>query len=523
MLEDKVRQVFSDMVVLKDPKRSEFFSNLSMPSYMRDWLVMKFSDNQGNIDFDSTLSYIKKFIPDRDAFQVIKYRLMQGSTEKLLARVRLDVNLKKGVVQFELPDFGGSGGGASGIVSDDVLKQYADTLLRESENWGIIELALGSTLSLDDEFENGVSEKPSKFYEKLFGKSKKEKEPEDDDRPQYKPNEIYMSGYKPFCPYRVDLNFYKEARKNFDIHEWIDVIISAVDYNPSGYVDEKGNISEETKLFFLRRLLPFVEKRVNLIELAPKGTGKSYVYEKISKRGWLISGGTVSRASLIYDNAKKTGGLLTRFDYVGFDEVQSITFEQPGQIQQALKHYMEFGEIKGFDAQMSTEAGVIVLGNIDAGKFDINQNMVENISEVFGESATLDRFHGFIPGWKIPRLNQDLIANGWAINTEYFAEVLHAMRDDLSYAALVDECLEIPAKADKRDMTAIKRLCTALIKLLFPNARHKEDIDADEFIKYCLNPAKEMRAIIKKQLCIIDPKEFDVPGKNTIPDVQYRW
>ena len=523
MLEDKVRQVFSDMVVLKDPKRSEFFSNLSMPSYMRDWLVMKFSDNQGNIDFDSTLSYIKKFIPDRDAFQVIKYRLMQGSTEKLLARVRLDVNLKKGVVQFELPDFGGSRGGASGIVSDDVLEQYADTLLRESENWGIIELALGSTLSLDDEFENGVSEKPSKFYEKLFGKSKKEKEPEDDDRPQYKPNEIYMSGYKPFCPYRVDLDFYKEARKNFDIHEWIDVIISAVDYNPSGYVDAEGNISEETKLFFLRRLLPFVEKRVNLIELAPKGTGKSYVYEKISKRGWLISGGTVSRASLIYDNAKKTGGLLTRFDYVGFDEVQSITFEQPGQIQQALKHYMEFGEIKGFDAQMSTEAGVIVLGNIDAGKFDINQNMVENISEVFGESATLDRFHGFIPGWEIPRMNQDLVANGWAINTEYFAEVLHAMRDDLSYAALVDECLEIPAKADKRDMTAIKRLCTALVKLLYPNARHKEDIDADEFIKYCLNPAKEMRAIIKKQLCIIDPKEFDVPGKNTIPDVQYRW
>lgn len=124
-------------------------------------------------------------------------------------------------------------------------------------------------------------------------------------------------------------------------------------------------------MIFLRRLLPFVEKRVNLIELAPKGTGKSYVYEKISKRGWLISGGTVSRASLIYDNAKKAGGLLIRFDYVGFDEVQSITFEQPGQIQQALKHYMEFGEIKGFDAQMSTEAGVIVLGNIDAGKFEL--------------------------------------------------------------------------------------------------------------------------------------------------------
>ena len=89
----------------------------------------------------------------------------------------------------------------------------------------------------------------------------------------------------------------------------------------------------------------------------------------------------------------------------------------------------------------------------------------------------------------IPRLNQDLIANGWAINTEYFAEVLHAMRDDLSYSALVDECLDVPAKADKRDMTAIKRLCTAFVKLLYPNARHKEDIAADEFIKYCLKSA----------------------------------
>ncbi|MFI3250955.1 MAG: BREX system Lon protease-like protein BrxL [Eubacteriales bacterium] len=331
-----------------------------------------------------------------------------------------------------------------------------------------------------------------------------------------------MSGYKPFCPYRVDLSFYREARKEFDIHEWIDVLISAVDYNPAGYVDqETGEVSEEIKLCFLRRLLHFLEKRINLIELAPKGTGKSYVYEKLSKKSWLISGGTVSRASLIYDNAKKTGGLLTRFDYVGFDEVQSITFEKPGQIQQALKHYMEFGEIKGFDSQMASDAGVVVLGNIDASKFDINQNMVDKISEVFGESATMDRFHGLIPGWQIPRLNTDLIANGWALNTEYFAEVLHAMRDDLSYAALVDQCLAVPPKADKRDLTAIKKLCTGFVKLLYPQASKKTDIPPEEFKKYCLEPAKEMRAVIKRQLCIIDPGQFDVPEKRFIPDVQY--
>lgn len=152
-----------------------------------------------------------------------------------------------------------------------------------------------------------------------------------------------------------------------------------------------------------------------------------------------------------------------------------------------------------------------------------NTKVVEHISSVFGESATLDRFHGFIPGWEIPRMNSSMIANGWAINTEYFAEVMHALREDLTQSSLVDECLDVPKGADQRDLTAIKRLCTAFVKLLYPHAKSKEDIDPQEFIEYCLEPAKEMRAVIKKQLCIIDPKEFNVPGKNSIPDIQYNY
>lgn len=483
MLEDKVKEVFADMVVLKAPQRSEYFSNLSIPSYMRDWLVMKFSDEDGEVDYDSVRRYIKRYIPSREDFEQYKFQMVNGETVQFLARVRVSVDVKSGKTLFELPDFGGSRGGAAGVVSYDVAEEWQATLLHESENWGIITL----TWTME-----GTPSKPKGV--------------------------ISMVGYRPFCPYSVDLDFYREARKEFDIHEWIDVIISAVDYNPDGYRDKDGNISENTKLFFLRRLLPFVEKRVNLIELAPKGTGKSYVFEKISKRGWLISGGTVSRASLIYDNSKKTGGLLTRFDYVGFDEVQSITFEQPGQIQQALKHYMEFGEIKGFDAMLTADAGVIVLGNINADRFDINKNMVEHISDVFGESATLDRFHGFIPGWEIPRMTTGMIAQGWAINTEYFAEVLHSLRDDLSYTAIVDKLIDYPSNADKRHMTAIKRLCTAFMKLLFPNVQSVDDIEKEDFIKYCLNPAMEMRSVIYKQLCIIDPKEYDVPNKR-IPDV----
>lgn len=175
-------------------------------------------------------------------------------------------------------------------------------------------------------------------------------------------------------------------------------------------------------------------------------------------------------------------------------------------------------ELAGLD-----EMPVIIRDMDDDSRFNVNENMMEEVSSVFSESASLDRFHGFIPGWEIPRMHQGLIANGWALNTEYFAEVLHLLRDDLTYTTIVDECLAVPAKPDKRDLTAIKRLCTAFVKLLYPNATCKEDIPADEFIKYCLEPAKEMRSVIKKQLCIIDPKEFNVPGKKNIPDIQYNY
>lgn len=264
MLEDKMRDVFADMVVLKNPERTEFFANLSLPSYMRDWLVMKFSDNEGNIDYDSVLRYIRQYIPNREDYEQFKFNMINGETVRFLARIRVGVDIKTGKTLFELPDFGGGKAGASGEVTNEVVSRWKETLLKESENWGIVELVWG------------------KDYTSKQGKGV-----------------VRLIDYSPFCPYTIDLDYYKNARNSFTTEEWIDLLISAADYNPSGYDDE------EQKLCFLRRLLLFVEKRLNLMELAPKGTGKSYVYQKISKRGWLISGGTVSRASLIYDNAKK--------------------------------------------------------------------------------------------------------------------------------------------------------------------------------------------------------------------------
>ncbi|HBT65510.1 MAG: BREX system Lon protease-like protein BrxL [Clostridiales Family XIII bacterium] len=475
---DKIKEVFAEMVVLKNPERTKFFADLSLPSYMRDWLVMKFSDENGNIDYNGVARYIKKYIPNREDYEQFKFQMVNGESIRFLARIRVGVDVKTGKTLFELPDFGGTKSGAGGEVANDVVSRWQETLLRESENWGIIDLV----------WEQDFSKKPPRGYVKLIG-------------------------YQPFCPYSVDLEFYREARNNFTTEEWLDLLISAVDYNPGGYD------SEEEKMYFIRRLLPFVERRVNLIELAPRGTGKSYVYEKISKRGWVVSGGTVSRATLFYDNNLKTGGLVTRFDYVAFDEIQNMKFLEPAQIQAALTTYMQDGIVKGFDSEIPASSGIVVLGNIEAEKFNTHVNMVDAINPIFRKAETLDRIHGFIPGWKIPKFHQNLVAKGWALNTEYFAEVLHSLRDELHYSTLVDSCIVVPPKAYKRDLDAITRLCTGFVKLLFPHAKTKNDIPQDEFVKYCLEPAKEMRQVIRNQLHVIAPKEYINPD---VPDIQYK-
>ena len=475
---DKIKEVFAEMVVLKNPERTKFFADLSLPSYMRDWLVMKFSDENGNIDYNGVARYIKKYIPNREDYEQFKFQMVNGESIRFLARIRVGVDVKTGKTLFELPDFGGTKSGAGGEVANDVVSRWQETLLRESENWGIIDLV----------WEQDFSKKPPRGYVKLIG-------------------------YQPFCPYSVDLEFYREARNNFTTEEWLDLLISAVDYNPGGYD------SEEEKMYFIRRLLPFVERRVNLIELAPRGTGKSYVYEKISKRCWVVSGGTVSRATLFYDNNLKTGGLVTRFDYVAFDEIQNMKFLEPAQIQAALTTYMQDGIVKGFDSEIPASSGIVVLGNIEAEKFNTHVNMVDAINPIFRKAETLDRIHGFIPGWKIPKFHQNLVAKGWALNTEYFAEVLHSLRDELHYSTLVDSCIVVPPKAYKRDLDAITRLCTGFVKLLFPHAKTKNDIPQDEFVKYCLEPAKEMRQVIRNQLHVIAPKEYINPD---VPDIQYK-
>ncbi|ABR56168.1 ATP-dependent protease La [Methanococcus aeolicus Nankai-3] len=186
-------------------------------------------------------------------------------------------------------------------------------------------------------------------------------------------------------------------------------------------------------------------------------------------------------------------------------------------MQGALKGYLESGEYRVGDYRGIGNAGLVLLGNIPKEFQNEYKNVFSTLPDIFKESALLDRFHGFIKGWELPRIKEGLKAEGWSFNVEYFTEVLHRLRDDIQYRAVVDDILEIPPNADTRDIEAIKRLCTGFLKILFPNVNKAEDIEREEFEKYCLKPAMKMREIIRYQLYLMD-KEYS----KQIPNIKVK-
>ncbi|MHB0858794.1 MAG: BREX system Lon protease-like protein BrxL [Anaerolineae bacterium] len=472
--QNKVNSVFSQMAVFKTPERSKQFAALNIPPYLRDWLVMRFSDDNGVVDMHEVMQFVRSTIPRREDWEPLKAKMVnEGVPVRFLARMQVEIDVSTGEALFSLPDFGFPRHRHEAVVSRDVIRNRKDELLASSETWGVVNLEWGW-----EKRNSGVEV-----------------------------GTVSMTDFAPFQPYRVDVDFFQQARSEFSLDEWVDVLLLGVDYNPTGF------ISMAEKMTLLTRLLPFVEKRVNLVELAPKGTGKSYMFSQLSKHGWLVSGGSISRARMFHNIASNTPGLIKRYDFVALDEVQTITFTNDDEVKGALKGFMESGEYRIGEHHGNGEAGIILLGNINQDRMNENDNVIRELPPVFQESALIDRFHGFIRGWDIPRMRENLKAEGWGLNTEYLTEMFHLLRNDVRYRSVVDGLLSVPRGADTRDTEAVKRIATAYTKLLFPDVTSPDKADRELFHTYCLEPALDMRGVIRRQLHMMDLEySSEMPG-----------
>lgn len=224
---ERLKDSFDEMVVYKDLQKSNFISSFKLPSFMRDWVLKRFQDDDGEIDVEGATDFIKEFIPKKEDWKAIMNRIVQYQEQvRFLAKVSVNIDIKTQGVSFSLPDFGLSF--KDTIISRDVWEMCSASLLKAEENWGIVELGY-------------------QF-------------PENDRTP----GKIKLINFQDFCPYIIDLDEFRYARESFTLNEWIDIILGAIDYNAAGYETQKQ------KLAMITRLLPFVEKRLNMIELAPK-------------------------------------------------------------------------------------------------------------------------------------------------------------------------------------------------------------------------------------------------------------
>lgn len=474
-LRERLLDAFDEMVLYKDLSKGSIISSFKLPSFMRDWVMKRFQDDEGNLDIDEASEFIRTYIPKKSEWKAIQNRIVtKNERVKFLGRVSVNIDIKTQEVSFALPDFGL--GYKDTYISSEVWECNSAELLRSEEAWGIIELGY------------------------LF--------PSDDK----KAGKIQMLSFHDFCPYSIDLDEFKDARSIFTLEEWVDIVLAAVDYNPMGYD------SMTQKLAVLQRLLPFVEKSLNLIELAPPGTGKSYLFGQISRYGWLVSG-KATRPQLIYNRAKKRDGVVAYKDYVALDEIREAEYMKDTEMHSALQQIMENQKYQSDDGhEVNVDAGIVFLGNIGGDNMNEYTFMFAELPDPFHKSPFLDRIHGFIKGWELPRMNDDMKANGWALNSEYFSTIMHELRDDPAYRAVVEDMLILPEKADTRDTEAIRRICTAYMKLLFPHVTDSSEMSPFLFDCYCLQPAREMRSIIRMQMGLVDSKEA---GK-TVPDIRTR-
>jgi len=446
----KVKEHFPDVALNKAVVEKIGLRDKPIPAYVVDWLISRYIC-EDEININALNAFIERYLPDKTQKEKIKHELIEGENVKLLDGIKVVVDISKGEYEASLSSIGFT----KLKVPSSIIKQ--NPILLNGDIWGQVELSY----KLNEETNRG---------------------------------EIWIEGFKIMQTGEIDFDYFVKQREHFTLEEWIDMLIASMGYEPDYY-------SFKQKTYILLRLVPMVQPHINIIELAPKGTGKSTVFSKLSRYVWLISGGVVTRARLFYNMKDKTEGIIAFYDAVVLDEVQTIKFTEPGEIIGALKGYLESSEYRVMGHRGTSEAGFVILANIQIGSdgLPVNKFVLQELPEFLQETAFIDRFHGIIPGWRIPRIEKkSLVSQGYVLRSDYIYEIFHLLRKKIEYSDFVK--MHFHSTGDLRDVRAVEQISTGLLKLLYPDI----DITIENFEKFCVDIGKELRQLVREQMAIKD-------------------
>lgn len=453
--EAKVKNIFGEACINKGLFLDSGLIARSIPTFVAEWILDRFTpDGVLTAEIQEKINqFISNHLPRKDQKESIKNRLAQGELLTILDHFVAYVDLRNNTRRVHIPCID-----EHGFINLSLLERYPKLL--DGGVWGAGKLVYHPP-------------EPGSI------------------------GQVWLQEFTPMQVANLDIDYYCEERKSFSLIEWRNLLISSMGSNPKAYTPRQQQL-------LLTRLIPIVQGRVNLIELAPKGTGKSFIYQNLSRYVRVLSGGKVSAAVLFYNLSSHRPGLLTQYDLLVFDEAQTISFDNPSEVIGILKDYLESGRYTRGNQAVTEDTGIILLGNIplDATGHPGNSVLFYNLPSFLQETAFIDRLHGILPGWEIPRVTIETPAKGIGFKADFFGEVLHLLRDHPGYDEYVATHLKVNGTNDMRDVKAIQRLTTGYLKLLFPNL----DVTPEEFQQYCVEPSCQLRQSIRNQLSKIDPE-----------------
>jgi len=295
------------------------------------------------------------------------------------------------------------------------------------------------------------------------------------------------------------LDILYKGRENYTLEEWKDFLLRSVGMEPS-------MLSEKAKNVLFVRMIPFVERNYNLIELGPRGTGKSHLYQQISPYSHLVSGGKATVAKMFVNMGSGERGLVCKYDVVCFDEVSGISFDQKDGVN-IMKGYMESGEFSRGKEPIRADGGIVMVGN-----FEVDVEHQQRISHLFGplpkemrdDTAFMDRIHAYVPGWDFPKLNKSYLTNHFGLVSDFLAECWTRLRDTNRVHSVLNR-IDYGSALSGRDISGANKTLNGLLKLMQPNTEVQVP---DELLEWAIKVALEYRRRVKEQQKRIGSAEF---------------
>lgn len=452
-LDDKINQHFAGLVVRKDLVKA-VKGNAIVPSYVLEYLLGQYCATNDESTIQSGIETVKEILRKhyvhRNEAGLVRSTIKEKGRHKVIDRISVSLNDKDDVYEAEFANLGIK----KVLIDSSTVKAHQKLLV--GGVWCIADL----------EYDYTEDKSASPWV---------------------------LASLKPIQISRFDFDGYLESRKQFTTDEWIDLLIQSIGFNPQMF-------GKRNKLVQLIRLIPFCERNYNLIELGPKGTGKSHVYSEFSPHGILISGGEVTVPKLFVHNGTGKLGLVGYWDVVAFDEFAGKQKRVDKALVDIMKNYMANKSFSRGVETLGAEASMVFVGNTDhtVPYMLKHSDLFDPLPEKFHDSAFLDRLHSYIPGWEVDVIRGEMFSGGYGFVVDYLAEILRSLRSH-DFSDRYKGLFTLSDEISTRDRDGINKTFSGLMKILFP---HGEATESE--VEDVLRCAIEGRKRVKDQLLRID-------------------